>query len=288
MRPVSPVDRATHVGAMRMMIAVPWLALFVTGLAACGALGGSDSSLLGGRKSGMTCSTNPHISNRWIDNTQGKSASDIFHDPTVAQVAEAARKGDTTRMRSLLRNGVDPRASGEFGVTLLDWSMRRQNPAAFRLLLDAGADPTARDVNHDNAMRGAVHNDDTTYLATLLAHGVDPNTAVRYGQTALMEAIMTGCDREFHMLLAAKGIDLSRRNESGETALFTAMITKGPVLELLNAGADPRAKDKLGHTFQTYLNMTPENVLSAEAKKEKEAILAWLRAHDVPLEQHAG
>ena len=48
--------------------------------------------------------------------------------------------------------------------------------------------------------------------------------------------------------------------------------------------ADPSSRNAQGATFQRYLNMTPIDVLSEEARQEREGLLAWLKAHDVPLE----
>ncbi len=42
-----------------------------------------------------------------------------------------------------------------------------------------------------------------------------------------------------------------------------------------------------GVTFQRYLFKTRESVLSGEAKRSREAIREWLRAHDVPVEDAA-
>jgi hypothetical protein len=51
------------------------------------------------------------------------------------------------------------------------------------------------------------------------------------------------------------------------------------VLDLLEAGADPRATNKRGTTFQTYLDMTPTDLLHDEARRQREAIHAWVREH---------
>ncbi|HWL88114.1 MAG TPA: ankyrin repeat domain-containing protein, partial [Polyangiaceae bacterium] len=56
------------------------------------------------------------------------------------------------------------------------------------------------------------------------------------------------------------------------------------VLDLLNAGADPNLRNRQGATFQRYMNMTPTTSLTADARQQRETVVAWLRAHNVPVE----
>jgi hypothetical protein len=60
------------------------------------------------------------------------------------------------------------------------------------------------------------------------------------------------------------------------------------VLLLLERGANPNARNAQGETFQTYFFKTPAASLTAEAKQNREAVVAWLRAHQIPLEAGAG
>jgi len=257
------------------------MALIVTANA-CGVLGASDAT------SGLTCSDDPtHGPNNWIDKTEGKSAKEVFSDPKASELADAARKSDTARMRTLVRDGANLNSQGARGVTQLDWAIRRQSRAAFDFLLGAGANPAVFDSNGDNVVRWASRADDTTYLAILLAHHVDPNTATQNDSSVpITEALMAGCDRQMRMLMRAKGIDLNRANVVGDNVLFTAAQTNDfkNVLLLLKAGADPRARNKRGETFQRYLGVTPKKVMSQEGKNRLAEIRAWLTAHGVPIE----
>lgn len=252
---------------------------------ACGLLGASDAT------SALTCSDDPtHGPNHWIDDTEGKSAREVFRDPRAIELADAARKSDTARMRTLLRGGANLNSQGARGVTQLDWAIRRQSRAAFDFLLGAGANPAVLDSNGDNVVRWASRADDTTYLAILLAHHVDPNVGTTSdGSPPLVEALMAGCDRQMRMLIAAKGIDLNHANIVGDNALITAAMTNDfrNVLALLKDGADPLARNKQGVTFQRYLGTTPENVLSKDGKDELAAIRAWLTAHGVAIEKRS-
>jgi uncharacterized protein len=128
--------------------------------------------------------------------------------------------------------------------------------------------------------------DDPKYLTLLLAREADPNA--RNGTTAapvLFSALKGGRDAQFDTLLAA-GADPTTTDRVGNTALHQAAKYNDvrSALVLLQAGADPAARNAQGVTFQRYLFMTPERVLSVEAKRGRDAIRDWLRAHDVPIE----
>ena len=56
------------------------------------------------------------------------------------------------------------------------------------------------------------------------------------------------------------------------------------VLKLLEAGASPGAVNGQGVTFQRYLFMTRDAMLSASARRERDAVRDWLRTHNVPIE----
>ncbi|MGH7647240.1 MAG: ankyrin repeat domain-containing protein [Gemmatimonadaceae bacterium] len=258
----------------------------MVGLAACSALAHADRT--GPR---LTCSDDPSESpNAWIDPTKGKSASDVFPDPKAAALAKAVAKGDTTQMLALLRGGANPNATGMGGSTLLEWALRRDSRRGFDILLDAGAKPTIFDNDDDNAVRLAAIANDSAYLALLLAHHLDPNVATRSDSTPpLSAALLPRCDKQIRMLLAAKGIDLERADIVGDTPLIVATTYNDfhHVLFLLEAGANPRAHDTHGHTFQVFLNMTPVGVRSKETKASIAEIDAWLTAHHVALETPA-
>lgn len=106
--------------------------------------------------------------------------------------------------------------------------------------------------------------------------------------TPLAGAAGPRTDAQFRMLLE-HGADPNAADRSGNTPLHkAAMINAGAhVLLLLERGANPNAKNAQDATFQRYYFKTPAAVLSADAKRQREAVVAWLRAHDVPLEAGA-
>lgn len=210
----------------------------------------------------------------------------IFSNAAVADLAQAAADGDTSRIRQLTAQGVNVDTHGDNDVTPLAWAMLNKNPKGFEALLDAGADPAEPAVNGDPVILMAAMANDPAYIKILLAHHVDPSKPRgRSARTPLIAAVLNGnTDAPFKMLLAA-GADPNQTDRTGDTALHVAATTgKYPqVLALLEAGANPRAMNAQHKTFQAYLHMTPEHLLTPAAKQQLEAIDAWLRAHGVPI-----
>jgi uncharacterized protein len=84
----------------------------------------------------------------------------------------------------------------------------------------------------------------------------------------------------------AAGADPGRGDRMGNTPLHVAAKINATdrVLDLLEAGADPAARNRQGVTFQRYLDTTPIDVLSENARRGRERIAAWLREHQVAVE----
>ena len=213
--------------------------------------------------------------------------SKAFPDDTrAAELAAAAAQGDGGRVDTLVRQGADPNAAGDKGVTPLQFALLAQNRDGMRALLDAGADPNRPGLGGASAMHMAAVADDPVYLRLLLEHGGDPNA--RHGQTGatpLAGAAGPRTDAQFRMLLEA-GADPDLADRSGNTALHAAaMINAGAHLRLLlERGTDPQAKNAQGETFQPYYFRTDDALLNAQARDDRETVRRWLREHAIPLE----
>jgi hypothetical protein len=216
-------------------------------------------------------------------------AKQAFPDPRVAELATAAVAGDVAQVRALKQAGVDIDANGDKQVTPLQWALLNQSTRGLEALLEAGADPSQPGIDGDTVIHLAAMADDPRYLALLLKHKADPNARNGSTQTTpLFSALRGGRDAQFDALLAA-GADPNAADRAGNTALHQAAKYNDPMhaLALLEAGADPATRNVQDVTFQRYLFKTRESVLSGEAKRSREAIREWLRAHDVPIEDAA-
>jgi ankyrin repeat protein len=208
-------------------------------------------------------------------------ASTVFSDRSVVAVADAAAAGDASRVAELVRDGTDPSATGRRGVSLLQWALLHRSKTGVESLLTAGADPAHTDADGASALQYAAMADDPAYLDILLAHNADVNEPNALdGRTPLMDALMAGRDVQFASLLHA-GARLDLADRAGDTVLHLAAQTNSfrAALTLLAAGANPAARNHQGVTFQRYLSMTPANVLTAEARSDRDAIATWLRDH---------
>ena len=217
--------------------------------------------------------------------TDAVDARIVFTDPRVAELAEAVADGDTLRIRDLAA-GVDLSTRGDKHVTLLQWALLNRSFAGMKALLDAGADPTQSGMDSDTVVHMAAMANDATYLTELLARGVNPNVRnPESGAGPLRAALMGERGEQFRALLAA-GADPDLADRLGNTPLHVAGQINEPerALDLLNAGADPMARNAQGVTFQRYLFMTRAALLNAETRRSREAVEAWLTTHQIPLE----
>lgn len=209
-----------------------------------------------------------------------------FNDARAAQLAEAVAQGDAYAIRSQIEQGGDPDARRDDDLNLLQHAILSRSRAGLEALLDSGADPNRPGYNGSSALHTAAIADDPVYLELLLAHRGDPNVAHAVtGERPLSKAVGMRTTRQFHALLEA-GADPGASDRTGNTALHrAAMVNAGAhVLALLEAGTDPQAKNAQDATFQSYYFRVPENVLNDESRRHREAVVAWLRAHDIPLE----
>jgi uncharacterized protein len=150
----------------------------------------------------------------------------------------AAASGDTCSMQLLIRAGADVRAMSPAGVTPLIIAAQRGNLEAVQLLLEAGVDPSQQLTNGPTALYAAASFGHENIVALLLRKGAKVNARCGQGRTALMVA-------------------------AGQTA-----STRDGIARLLNAGADPRARDDDG-------NNAEDEAASASREDLLELFDAW-------------
>jgi ankyrin repeat protein len=165
-----------------------------------------------------------------------------------SDVADAAKRGDKTAVRTLLAQKADVNARQPDGDTALHWAVWRDDVELATMLLRAGANANAVNLTGATPLSLASVAGDASIIELLLKAGVDPNASLsKYNDTALMLAARTGKPETARVLLE-HGADVNARETwGGTTALMWAVSEKHPVVvEMLAArGADLNARSKI-------------------------------------------
>lgn len=205
-------------------------------------------------------------------------------NPEVAELLLSA--GANVHVREFARGpvsrvsvgGVDYTTRRLGGITPLHVAARNPNPDVLAVLLEAGADPTARAWRHEGHYNwsgnvtplydAARSNPNPEIAATLLAAGTDVDgrgAEIRFGSSStparaspLYLAVRIPGHPAVIEALAHAGADLELTDSSGRTALHHAAITNPTVFPLLlRLGADPDAIDAEGKTPMDYARENP-------------------------------
>jgi len=141
--------------------------------------------------------------------------------PTLPLAIVAARNAaDTVRQLIDEGHGADDRDAA--GLTPLMWAARMGATEAMTALLDAGADPNARDQrNRWTPLLHAIHRRHLEAMRVLLERGADPNVRNETLTPLLMAA--ADPDAAFVKLLLSYGADPTARGTGGSTALSEAV-----------------------------------------------------------------
>jgi ankyrin repeat protein len=111
---------------------------------------------------------------------------DALGEDGFAALHYAAFQGGAEATRALLAGGADPNivARNTLRVRPLHSAAAVRDVASAELLLDAGAEPDARQQLGYTALHAAAHNDDEALAVLLLRHGADPSLRNEQGATA--------------------------------------------------------------------------------------------------------
>lgn len=171
------------------------------------------------------------------------------------RLIDAAGRGDSAAVESLLHEGAGVAARDEHGRTALLAATRGNHVEIAQRLIAAGADVNAPDDQRDSPYLYAGAEGRTEILKLTLAHGADLKSTNRFNGTALIPAAEKGHLTNVRVLLDT-AIDIDHVNRPGWTALYEAVMRprhgaenyRGIVKALLAAGADVTIADKQGRT----------------------------------------
>lgn len=177
-----------------------------------------------------------------------------------APLVEAAKAGDTTAVRTLLRKGHPANVTSVDGTTPLHWAAYHEDVAMVDLLVVARAEVKAANRYGATPLSLAAGTGNAKVIGRILRAGADPNGASPGGETALMTVSRTGSAEAVRVLLAYKADVNAREATRGQTALMWASGEghADVVSILLEAGADlhatsrPPAGAKMSAGSSTY------------------------------------
>ncbi len=157
-------------------------------------------------------------------------------------VADAAMRGDTETVRSLLREGADVSAAQGDGMTALHWAAERGDVAMAEILIYAGANVGATTRLGDyTPLHLASKAGNAQVIETLVEAGSDPNAPTATGgATPLHFAAASGSAESVRVLLAHGAALNATESQWGQTPLmFAAAYDRVAALDMLvQQGAD--------------------------------------------------
>lgn len=171
------------------------------------------------------------------------------------QLLGAATANDTTAVQAALAAGADTEVRDGEGRTPLMLAVYRDNIAAARLLINAGANMNAQDKILNSPFLYAGAEGLTEIVQLCMKAGADYTVFNRYGGSALIPACERGHVETVAALLSDKKFPIDHINRLGWTALLEAVILGSGgerhiavVKMLIAAGANVNIADKDGVT----------------------------------------
>ena len=172
-------------------------------------------------------------------------------------VADAVMRGDSARVRVLIKQGLDVNAAQPDGMTALHWAAQRGDAGGAQMLMYAGArvDAVTRNGNY-TPLHLAARNGRTAAVKALLAAGADVHAVTTTGAVTALHFAASNGDPATVAVLLDKGAPVDTREGAwGQTPLMWAasanrlaaldmLIKRGANLELASKIEDISAKEK--------------------------------------------
>lgn len=166
--------------------------------------------------------------------------ADIMAD---VELLRSIRNDDEAVIRSLLDRGADVNAKDTHGATALMHAALYARPAIVKLLLERRADPNRVNTSGATALMWAVGSPEKVRL--LISHRADVNARAKSGRTPLILASAIPGNIEAVKLLLDAGAGVKMRDAAGTGPVWAAAAAPDAKIlaELLARGADPNEQE---------------------------------------------
>jgi len=194
----------------------------------------------------------------------------------VPALWEAAGNGDVRNVRQLLAEEADIEEKwGPEQSTPLSEAALMGGSAVVKVLLEHGADASAKDTEGQQPIHYAVDGGDHDVTRLLLDHGADPSVKDNNGYTPLHAVAYAGELAILRMLLLENGVEIDARNNRGWTPLHEAAVDgrEAVVLILLEHGAVVSPKTDRGGLTPLHIAAKCGHQTSARVLLDKGADL---------------
>lgn len=173
----------------------------------------------------------------------------VFVNPVEAPLADAVMRGDTARVRALLKQGLDVNAAQADGMAPLHWAAQRGDLSTAQVLVYAGArvDALTRNGNY-TPLHLAARAGRAAVVKLLLANGADPLAATSTGGATALHFAAGHGDAETVRALLDKKVPVDVRETAwGQTPLMWAAAYNrvSAIDALIKAGAGLEAASKI-------------------------------------------
>ena len=177
-------------------------------------------------------------------------------------------------MQALLNAGADPLTVDNHQSTPLSLvAAFSGNPELASLLIDAGVDVNAKDLDGDTALHEAFRRNHVEVVRILIQAGARVDERCNCGRTPIFKASARGCADGVRLLLEA-GANLKLSNDAGWTPLHAATAFAHPdvVSLLIGANAEINAVDGDGNTPLHFAMDRKEEVIEETINGETRSL----------------
>lgn len=211
------------------------------------------------------------------------SPAEIFHDPGLRQLAQAAQHGNVKEINVLIAKGVDVNGHGKYGIGPLFSAWQALNKKGYKALLEHGANPNNIWSNGYTLLNAIAMTPDPYFMRLALEHGANPNLAAPVSnETPIFKAVRPRGKVNLQLLIHA-GANLNHQDNDGETPLMVAadLSQYDAVYKLLLAGANFRLKDKWGKDIRWNIKQDEKYMdKSGAGGVWLQKVVNFLKAHD--------